>query len=168
MLNPSTRATCTPNVTISVAYTAADSSVWTAASASRPIRFHAPASSTAVGVGTAASVATSSLTAGATVSSPAGSDAGANKGKSSSPWRSSPDSCGVTSTDSIRSGYHYRCSSRPGRREGRRPKGTSQRKKLGGLSDGQATVGSYVPFFPRDFVGRSDPATLASAETRAA
>src|SRR5713226_9846265 len=49
MLRPSTRATWKPKVTISVAYTAADKSVWTPDAISRATRRHARSPGTAAG-----------------------------------------------------------------------------------------------------------------------
>jgi hypothetical protein len=76
MLRPSTRATWNPNVTMSVAYTAADSRVWTPDTTSLPRRSHAlssaggigtaigsPGPSRAIGAGAVSSVAEGSLAA---------------------------------------------------------------------------------------------------------
>src|SRR5262245_40742336 len=62
MLNPSTRATWTPKVTISVAYTAADTSVCTPDQTSWAIRAHALAAGAATEV---AGVSTSAVTGSA-------------------------------------------------------------------------------------------------------
>src|SRR5216684_3352455 len=56
MLRPSTRATWKPKVTISVAYTAADRSVWTADTISRATRRHARSPGTAAGAAATAGI----------------------------------------------------------------------------------------------------------------